>query len=188
MANDMTGINDIYNNGLNDVYGEMPSGQNLLLKTGQVTSYYSGDDGETENGLATPETRFETAVLSGGNVVKDYHTGLMWCRDRLEAGCNYGVKLNWESAIDFGANLNYAGFTDWYIPNFFELLSLLNYGTSTSIHLYPEFGTYLTSSYIWSSTTKPGDTIKAMVFVPTYTVAYCEMKTGTRLVLPCRRM
>lgn len=188
MANDMTGVNDIYENGLNNVYGEMPSSQNLLLKTGQVVSYYNGDDGETETGLATPETRFETAVLSGGNVAKDYHTGLMWCRNINEAGCNYGVKLTWESGVDFCSNLNYAGFDDWYLPNFFELLSLLNYGTSTAVYLYPEFLNFATSTYIWSSTTKPGDTIKAMIFVPSYTGVYSAAKTSTYRVSPCRRM
>ena len=101
MANDMTGVNDIYKNGLNDVYAPMPTSQNLLPKTGHTISYQSGDDGDYQAGLSTPETRFEVKSISGGSVVVDHHTGLMWVQSKTSAVCNNGAKLEWSFGITF---------------------------------------------------------------------------------------
>jgi len=64
----------------------------LLLKTGQVTSYYAGDDGELELGIAPKYTVLTTGRYSGNvNItvngkthatsnarVQDKNTGVMW--------------------------------------------------------------------------------------------------------------
>ena len=71
-----------------------------LPKTGQTTSYITTDDGDTEIGWwkgltdAQNRTRFVSVTISGGDVVIDRATGLMWSADGNEAGCNNGNTIS----------------------------------------------------------------------------------------------
>ncbi|GAJ23406.1 unnamed protein product, partial [marine sediment metagenome] len=100
---------------------------------GQITSYRNGDDGEYEAGWwrgrlnADNKTRFIAKTIGGGSVVIDLATGLMWPADGVAAGCNNGVALSWEAAIDYALSLDFAGFTDWRIPNVKELASIIDF-------------------------------------------------------------
>ena len=47
-------------------------------KTGQTTSFYSGDDGELQRGVIWPSPRF---MDWGDGTVTDNLTGLMWLKD-----------------------------------------------------------------------------------------------------------
>lgn len=49
-----------------------------LPKTGQTTSYYSGDDGEIQAGVDWPNPRFTD---HGNGTVTDKLTGLMWIKE-----------------------------------------------------------------------------------------------------------
>lgn len=107
-----------------------------LPKTGQVTEYRTGDDGYYQAGwwlkrfIATNKTRFIAKTINGDDIVIDLATGLVWAADGSAAGCNNGGKFNWAAAHIYAAGLDFAGFTDWRVPNVNELLSIVNYAES----------------------------------------------------------
>jgi len=96
-----------------------------LPKTGQTTSYYSGDDGDLEKGVAWPSPRFTD---NGTGTVTDYLTGLMWAKD-TNLPYDYST---WQQALDYIAGMNAGtypnfGFTDWHLPNKKEFFSLIDH-------------------------------------------------------------
>ena len=134
-----------------------------LMKTGQVISYRTGDDGDIEAGRATSFTvlaennpfgntnRF-TDVLGGttytNNIVIDWSTYdgstvLGYYRTPTSAA-------NWNGAIDSALALSVGTFTSgWRIPNKLEMENICNYGTSFILN-YPPFNIGFT---LWISTT-----------------------------------
>ncbi len=93
-------------------------------KTGQTTSYFIGDDGQMETGEEWPNPRF---VDNGYGTVTDNLTGLEWIQAPHSLPGNSGI-MSWNSGIDFCNGLNYAGHTNWRLPNIKELESLMHYG------------------------------------------------------------
>jgi hypothetical protein len=78
--------------------------------------------------------------------VSDYSTGLMW----IKVG---STSLNWQQALSYCENLEFAGHNDWRLPNAHELMSIVNYGAYN-----PTSSTALPAASDWyhSSTTRPG--------------------------------
>ncbi len=64
-------------------------------------------------------TRF-TVDATDSNVY-DNLTGLMWTKNANVAGTK-----NWTDAINYCANLDYGGYSDWRLPNSRELVSLID--------------------------------------------------------------
>jgi hypothetical protein len=95
-----------------------------LPKTGQTTSYATGDDGDLEMGVAWPDPRFAD---NGDGTITDNLTGLMWTKD---ANLPDGSKM-WYQALNYVARMNAGiyknfGYTDWRLPNRKELFSLID--------------------------------------------------------------
>ena len=70
---------------------------------------------------------------NGNGTVTDEATGLMWMKvdsGALKAGKNRDGKLNWQEALAWAENLEYAGHTDWRLPNVKELQSIVDYTRS----------------------------------------------------------
>jgi hypothetical protein len=88
-------------------------------KTGQLSTYGADDDGALRKGLAWPATRF--TVQANTNCVTDNLTGLIWARNANQFG-----KVTWSNALSSCNNLNYGGETDWRLPNWQELRSLID--------------------------------------------------------------
>ena len=132
-----------------------------LPKTGQVTEYVAGDDGTYEAGWwlkrlnANNRTRFVAKTIDGDVVVFDRATGLCWAADGDEAGCNNGDTITWANAIAYANGLDFAGFTDWRVPNINELLSILDFSTISPTITEPPFINTVSAEY-WSSTTYSG--------------------------------
>lgn len=101
-----------------------------LLETGQTASCFSGDDGTYRKGAAFSYQTLDPAG-NGEIVTIDQATGLMWASDGNAEGCYFGVQADWNKAIDWAEGLTFAGFSDWRLPNFRELHSLVNYGTNS---------------------------------------------------------
>jgi hypothetical protein len=105
---------------------------------------------------------------NGNGTVTDKATGLMWMTvdsGKLKAGKNKDGKLNWHEALRWTQNLEYAGYSDWRLPNAKELQSIVDYtrspATTNSAAIDPVFQTtsFITESgkmdypFYWSGTT-----------------------------------
>ncbi|MHC4440638.1 MAG: Lcl C-terminal domain-containing protein, partial [Planctomycetota bacterium] len=108
---------------------------------------------------------------NGDGTITDEATGLMWMKvdsGKLRAGKNGDGKLNWQEALDWAENLQYAGYSGWRLPNVKELQSIVDYtrspATTNSAAIDPVFKT---TSFIaeggqkdypcyWSGTTHAG--------------------------------
>ncbi|MBU1694749.1 MAG: DUF1566 domain-containing protein [Verrucomicrobia bacterium] len=116
-------------------------------KTGQITSYHSGDDGFYQAGFEWPSPRF--VIQANSNLVLDNLTGLTWARN---ANLIDNTR-QWVEAIDYCNELDYGDNTDWRLPNRLELLSLIDheeYGPGLPSE-HP-FANVMWSNY-WSSST-----------------------------------
>jgi hypothetical protein len=137
-----------------------------VAKTGQTTSYAAGDDGDLERGVTWPNPRFTD---NSDGTVTDNLTRLMWLQ---EPNCMYvhypgfdndGTAgdgwVTWQHALDFVAAVNAgsypdcaAGYGDWRLANFKELLSLVDFGASGYALPDNPFGGVGISTTYWSST------------------------------------
>ncbi|WP_456401809.1 Lcl domain-containing protein [Hydrogenimonas sp.] len=108
-------------------------------------------------------------------VVTDSATQLMWTDDTKRAR----LRLDWYEAVDYCADLTYAGYSDWRLPNMMELFSLVDtrkerYGRFAEI-----FESYPTS--LWSSTTNVSDSRRAYALdqLVSGSIFYYRDKGGT---------
>ena len=63
-------------------------------------------------------------VDNGDGTVSDLATGLTWAQN------DSGTGMNWEAALNYCENLDYAGTADWRLPNAKELQSIVDYSRS----------------------------------------------------------
>jgi hypothetical protein len=127
-----------------------------VAKSGQNTSYATGDDGDLRMGVAWPVPRFTD---NANGTVTDNLTGLIWTQN---ANCD-GLNI-WSDTIDYcnsladgACGLNDGSIPgDWRLPNVREFLSLFDYGNYNpaipSGHPFSDvqFGT---DANYWTSTT-----------------------------------
>jgi hypothetical protein len=121
-----------------------------LAQTGQTTSYVPGDDGDLEMGVPWPSPRF-TDNSDGTQI--DNLTGLRWTSD----GSFYS---NWYNATQYCNSYSLDGLDDWRLPNFKELLSVVDFGQDAPVLPLGHFFTKIAGQsggqdYYWSSTTDP---------------------------------
>jgi hypothetical protein len=103
--------------------------------------------------------------------VTDGATGLMWMKvdsGELKAGKNKDGKMNWQEALEWAENLEFAGYSNWRLPNIKELHSIIDYTrspvTSNSASIDPVFRTTSLIAedgqedypFYWSGTTHAG--------------------------------
>lgn len=98
-------------------------------------------------------------VDNGDGTISDLATGLMWMKEDSKAG------MTWKDALHYADTLNYAGYSDWRLPNAKELQSIVDYsrspGTTGTAAIDPVFTcTAITNEagvvdypYYWTSTT-----------------------------------
>jgi len=105
---------------------------------------------------------------NGDGTITDNATGLTWLQDDsviLDAGPRSDGLMNWEEALAWAEGFEYAGYTDWRLPNVKELQSIVDYtrcpDATSSPAIDPVFncglyinGNGLTDYYFyWSGTT-----------------------------------
>lgn len=134
-----------------------------VRKTGQTASVATGD---IEAGVPWPDPRF---TVHGDGTVTDGLTRLMWrqepnCMGMHYPGCDNDGTLGdglvtWQHALDFAAAVDTggypscaAGYADWRLANFRELLSLLDFGASGYALPDHPFGGVGIATIYWSST------------------------------------
>jgi len=166
----------------------------LLLATGQVTQYGGNlDDGYYKKGVTKAYTILTTGAQSGttnitlngktdahsNNCVIDNNTGLMWSRyvcaslgPTSDGRLPWTTNANGEGIFTYCAAANAAslgGYTDWRIPNIFELFLLYNHGLSLvtpDTTAFPGWPNSNLAIYgIWSSTTQGSGTGNAMYII-----------------------
>jgi len=134
-----------------------------LARTGQTTSYASGDDVSALQGLAWPGTRFTD---NADGTVTDHLTGLVWLKD---AGCM--SPSAWASALAAANQLasGACGLSDgstpgqWRMPNANELESLIDISqVSPAVPAAHPFTNITLANAYWSSTTYMALTANAM--------------------------
>jgi hypothetical protein len=146
-----------------------------LMKTGQTTSYRTGDDGDIQAGRATNFTtlaennpfgntnRF-TDELGGttytNNIIIDWST-----YDGLTVLGIYRVtsgSLSWDDAIDQALSFSISSFTSgWRLPNIKEIYNFSNIELSQSLNYSP---INIGSVSLWSSSTFKLITTQAWTF------------------------
>ncbi len=148
-----------------------------LLATGQTTKYVDTDDGDLEKGivkaysiLTTGQYSGTTAITVNGKTdnhanacVLDTNTGLMWSRyASATLGPNNNGTLPWttnangEGIFTYVAAANaasLAGYSDWRVPNIYELLSLCDYEATTAYPNSTAFPSWPNS--VFGTTTNP---------------------------------
>ena len=141
-----------------------PSYPANIWRTGQMVSYYSGDDGDLQRGVSWPTPRFTN---HGDGTVTDNLTGLMWTQNAFAPGpesCYPGNEWQWQPALDFVVCINsngFLGFSDWRLPNRKEFHSITDF--SQYDHALPAeypFSNVYDFNY-WSSTTNVNKMVHA---------------------------
>ena len=124
-------------------------------KTGQTIVYRTGDDGSYQRGIPLTGPRF---IDNHDDTISDKATGLMWPKSKESKGRKYDDVEPWNTAIDYCNSLDFAGHTDWRLPNIHELFTLTNksmWAPAQDPIFQPAWG-----GFHWASTTVP--------FAPTY--------------------
>jgi hypothetical protein len=179
--------------------GAAPVGAKLM-KTGQTTSYRTGDDGDLEEGRATSflvlasnnpfgNTNRFTDELGGqtytNNIVIDWST--------YDGSTVFGVRrtitigTTWNQSIDGALLVSIGTFTTgWRLPNIREFDNLVNYSTLRSL-LYPPFNSIFSANEtLWTSTTNPATTTNAFTFQNNFGFARQAPKINVLSYIPCR--
>lgn len=98
-------------------------------------------------------------VDNGDSTITDNATGLMWMKNDCK------IAMSWEDALSYAENMEFAGYTDWRLPDAKELQSIVDYtrspGTTNSAAIDPLFNCtqiineagFPDYGYYWSSTT-----------------------------------
>lgn len=164
-----------------DLVVTLPSGGTNsapLMKTGQTTSYRTGDDGDIEAGRAVDfftldftnffgNTNRFTDTLGGqtyaNNIVLDWSTYNSATGDVLGYDRNAVnlTALNWNDSIDFCLTHSVGGYSSgWRLANLRELENIKAQQGGWAYN-YPPFN--ITSFYFWSSTTYALNTTQAFI-------------------------
>lgn len=125
----------------------------------------SGQDGSTHKGAAWTNFRF-IDLMDG--TVQDHLTDLIWSKSANAPGppaCSPAMTKNWQASLEYVSCLNansYLGFSDWRLPNRYELSSLVDYAQLNQAMWLTDRGfTDVQAVYYWSSTTTTGSTSNA---------------------------
>ncbi|MGC2062825.1 MAG: DUF1566 domain-containing protein, partial [Thermodesulfovibrionales bacterium] len=112
-----------------------------LPQTGQTSCYGAngavvncagtGQDGDKRAGIPWPNPRFSPGTGPATVCITDNLTGLMWYKPNV-----FGP-MTWQIALQTAAFYNTfdfvpCGYTNWRLPNVFELYSLMNAGKTDS--------------------------------------------------------
>lgn len=93
--------------------------------------------------LAKPD--YKTFTENDEVIVYDETHNLKWTK-------TLGAEMIWKAALKHCEDLEYAGETEWRLPNINELASIIDYSRANPASMFPG----LTSPYLWSSTTYTG--------------------------------
>ncbi|HHT9107174.1 MAG TPA: Lcl C-terminal domain-containing protein [Candidatus Wunengus sp. YC63] len=171
--------------------------QSSVQKTCQTTSYTTGDDANSDKGVASPSPRFTD---NGNGAITDNLTGLIWLQNANVVGAR-----TWADALTDVENLNSDGMMngisagdtsnggshqkDWRLPNRNELASLTDSSNNNPAlpSGYSSFFSGVQSDSYWSSDTLKGGIAYAwIVNMSDHGIMDTAHKTETCYVWPVR--
>ena len=183
-------INDIY------IKAKAPSRSTAqLMKSGQTTSYRTGDDGDIEAGRLTSFTTLaENNPFGNTNRFTDELGGTTYTKNIVIDWSTYNgttvlgyyriatVVADWNAAIDAAAALSIVGYTSgWRLPNKREMENICNYGTAFILNYAP----FNLNVVIWISTTYLASTTIAYTMSQSWVNLTSKTATGGRW-MACR--
>lgn len=127
-------------------------GYGMMLGSEEKTFYVMLVRGNTDYGV-------NSFVDNGDGTITDLATGLMWLESDSEES------MNWEEALNWCEDLDYAGYTDWRLPDVKELQSIVDYSRSPDTTNSPAMDSIFEATVVeneagdsdygfyWSSTT-----------------------------------
>ena len=156
-------------------------------KTGQTTSYRTGDDGAYQKGAPATGARF---IDNADGTITDRVTGLMWVKQPENIGgiwesAGQPVKMTWNDGIDNCNALNYAGYADWRLPNAAELATLFDYAKYNPAIDTAFFPNTKSANYL-TSTTYKNNTANCEILNFTAPSIYPNAKTTAEYLRPVR--
>jgi hypothetical protein len=179
-----------------------------LMKTGQTTSYRTGDDGDIEAGRATSffilasnnpfgnTNRFTSELGTQtytNSIVIDWSTYNGSTVLGYSRNSHVDNLVTWNQAIDNALAYSISSYTSgWRLPNLLELMNICFYGNSggstNQVYQYPVPYTNvfnISSNVFWASTTL-GSSTSAFVLGTSNSEVYPFPKTNNRRALYCR--
>ncbi len=136
-----------------------------------------------------------TSEQSSGVDTDAPNTGSAYWRETAwtasAANLTTSVAMAWPSAVANCAALEYAGYTDWRLPNLFELITARDWSGSTDTSAWPSAfpATTAAKQLHWSSTTRGGSSDSAVMVVFNSASGYAgypAAKTTGRYARPVR--
>ncbi|MBU2938519.1 DUF1566 domain-containing protein [Lacinutrix sp. C3R15] len=119
-------------------------------------------------------------IDNGNNTITDKATGLMWSKTDSKTG------MHWEEALAYAEDSEFAGYTDWRLPNVKELQSIVDYSG-----IFPAIDTtYFDISkitneagnkdypYFWTSTSAGSEKVSGMYFADYVAFGYAVDHDG----------
>lgn len=176
------------------VQGAAPTPQRTtakLMKTGQTTSYRTGDDGDLEAGRDTSFTVLaENNPFGNTNRFTDELGGQTYTNDIVIDWSTYDgssvlgyyrVKLgpdNWDNSIDSSITLSIGSFTSgWRLPNRNEYDNITNNSLTYKLN-YAPFNLGSNNHSYWTSTDR-GDGATALAYMELYGVYQAQAAKST---------
>jgi hypothetical protein len=171
-----------------------------LMKTGQTTSYRTGDDGDIEAGRATNFTTLASNNPFGNtNRFTDELGGQTYANDIVIDWSTYNgatvlgfrrtitTNTSWNQAIDGALLVSIGTFTSgWRLPNIVELDNLVNHSVTRALFYPPFDGIFNANQTLWSSTTNRATTTNAFQFQNNFGFARQGDKISVLSYIPCR--
>jgi len=171
-----------------------------LIKTGQTTSYATGDDGDLEEGRLASFTTLDfnnvfgntnrfTDELGGqtytNDIVIDHSTWVVdtgvilgWFRTQQSAA-------TWTTALTSARALTVGAYSSgWRLPNVRESITLNNFGLSNNF----SYGIFSLNLFLWTSTTDPTTTASAFQNQGINQSNFSDVaKSASRAWIACRK-
>lgn len=173
-----------------NVNGQYANLTPLVVKspaTGQTQSYGTTqrDDGYYKSGAvlnySTSLRKGANTVLDGDKIIRDGNTNLEWTSLSTNSYLWQDAQDYCEDGIaSFGNYSQYAGYSDWRLPNIKELMTIADYGPVAN-QKFPESGSS------WSSTTSPSNTAFAFTAGISGGTIIGQPKLSIRLPVRCVR-
>jgi len=171
-----------------------------LMKTGQTTSYRTGDDGDLEAGRNVDFfTLAENNPFGNTNRFTDELGGTAYANDIVIDWSTFngstvlgwrrtdnGVNINWNGAIDGALLVSIGTFTsNWRLPNVQELFSIIIWDSTYRFN-YAPFNINNTYNF-WTSTTDPLATTRALQStISNYVNIAVKTSISSARYIPCR--